>query len=109
MATLVIPVRNDLPAYEFRIDLESVTYTMRFRYNLRMQRWIMDLADGDGEDIIAGIPILINLDLLRQYSRSNLPPGTLFCVDYSGEEQNPDRERFGDSALLLYEESEEAT
>ena len=41
MATLVMPLVNDLPAYKFQITLEAKIYTFEFRYNERMDRWLM--------------------------------------------------------------------
>jgi hypothetical protein len=49
MAILEIPLRNDVPAYTFQIELEGVTYTLTVSFNARMNRWTMDVADSNGD------------------------------------------------------------
>lgn len=102
MSFFSVPARNDLPWYTFKITLSSVLYTLTFRYNTRMTRWIIDLSDATGNLIVAGIPLLILRDLLAQYSTLPLPPGSLFCIDDTNQETQPTRYSFGVDHTLIY-------
>lgn len=105
MALLELPIDDVLPAYTFQIDLEENLYLFTFRFNLRMNRWVMDIADEDEVVIIQGIKLLINQNLLRHYVMDNLPPGIFLLVDESGNDAQPDRFNFGNDVKLLYQES----
>jgi len=105
MAIIEIPVRSDIPAYSFQITLEGTVFTLRFRFNTRLDRWVMDVNDVDDLPIITGVPLLYGLPLLDRYKLSNLPLGQFVIIDETGEERNPPRDSFGEDFKLLYKES----
>lgn len=105
MAIREIPIRSDIPSYQFQITLEGVVYTMRFYFNTRLDRWIMDVSNVDGELIVAGIPLLVNLPLLDRFRDERLPPGRFILIDETGENRNPSRDSMGDDYKLLYQEA----
>lgn len=105
MAFLTIPIRNDIPAYRFQIELESVLYFMEFRYSERSERWFFDIYDSDENIIIGGIKILNNQDLTGRFKNQSLPPGTFFTFDESGNDAPPSRTNFGQDIVMLYRES----
>jgi len=100
-----IPARNDLPWYKFKITFEGTVYTLRFIFNTRMNRWILDIADSGDNDIICGLPILIERDIAGQYVIVGLPPGILFSRDNQTRVEQPSRYSFGMTHSLLYEDS----
>lgn len=102
MQTLVLPLRIDSPWYSFIITLSEVVFTLTFRYNSRMDRWIMDIADASGNDILAGIPLLILRDLTGQYVIDGLPPGTFYVVDSTNQNTQPSRDSWGVTHSLRY-------
>lgn len=102
MNFLVVPARNDLPWYKFKISLSSVIYTLRFRYNTRMQRYIIDIGDSANNPIIVGLPLLINRDVNGQYVLTGLPVGTLFATDDTNLDTQPSRNSFGNDHTLFY-------
>lgn len=106
MAILEIPVRNDLAAYEFRIVLESVTYFLRFSYNSRRSRWLMDIQNQDKEDVLVGIALLTDVDIRGLYKQEAIPPGLFLVFDTEGLQYNPEQFDLGNRVSLLYEESE---
>lgn len=108
MATLIIPVRADLPAYKFQIDLEAKLYTFKFRYNERMDRWVMDIADENENALLSGIAILTDWDLIGRFKNDALPPGTFLAMDESGERKYAAREDLGNDIKLFYIESDAA-
>lgn len=108
MAVVEMPVRNDLPDYQFKQELEGTVYTFNFRYNERFACWIMDISDETNENpIILGTPVQTDVDILSRFIFSELPPGQFICIDETGEQRNPDRDNFGIEVKLFYVESTE--
>lgn len=105
MATLQIPVRNDLPAYQMRVELDGELFELSFRYNLRMTRWIMDILDSEENPIVIGIPLLTNVDLFKRYKDERLPQGTMLLFEEQGLDDNAEREDLAQSHFLLYSEA----
>jgi hypothetical protein len=105
MTTLVIPVRSDFKSYSMKIELELVIYTLSFGYNTRRGRWYMDISDQAGNDILTGVPILINIPLCDQYIVNGLPPGRFIAIDQSGNNKIPGEDDLGNDVQIFYEES----
>lgn len=97
-----IPLRTDVFLYQFRITLTNVVYSMSLRYNGRMDRWILSIADIAGKPIISGIPLLINKDLLEQYPSLNVLAGKLIAIDVSQKFIQPTQFSFGNNNFLVY-------
>jgi len=103
---LQIPVRSDIPAYEFQITLEGRPYRLAFRYNKRRERWAMDIMNQQGDALLSGIPILVGMDLTSRFRVDGGPPGRFFVVDSSNQDLPPMDADFGNRVLLYYEEAE---
>lgn len=102
MATLEIPVRNDLPAYQFTLELDGLVYSFTFTFNDRMGKWIMDIGDEQGDPIVQGLPVFADWPLLDRFKDTRLPPGLLIFVDTTGNKVDPTREDFGDRVVGMY-------
>jgi hypothetical protein len=102
---LQIPVRSDIPAYEFQITLEGTPYRLSFRYNRRRERWAMDIKNQQGDSILSGIPILVGMDLTSRFRAEGGPPGRFFAVDSSNQDLPPTEADLGNRVLLYYEEA----
>lgn len=105
MAQIKIPTRNDFPSYSQRIELEGVIYNLSFRFNERMNRWIMDIQDQEENDILIGIVMLTSVPLLQQYIKEGLPPGDFILLHRDGTDTNAGRFDLGDAVQLFYAES----
>ncbi len=106
MALLQLPVSSGSGKYEFKTTLDSVKYTLAFRYNTRAGRWIMDIKTGGGVIIVAGIPLLAGCDFLAQFQAyDDLPHGNLFLLNLVDENESPDRDNLGTDVLLMYQEA----
>lgn len=97
-------IRNDLPAYTFKVDLTGVIFTVRVRYNTRMARWICDVADASDNDIINGLPLILDDNIyLRFAALAGLPVGQLVAIDNrNNAQEQPTRYSFGTTHSLLY-------
>lgn len=104
MATIELPVRSDVKAYNFTIELDSFLYTLRFRFNDRSGLWSMDIADSIDGDILNGVSLLTNIDLI-DVNKTLLPPGRFILIDETGEDRNPGENDLGNDIKLLYQEA----
>lgn len=108
MAVIEMPIRNDLPAYNFKQELEGSVFTFEFRYNERFACWIMDISDETGDTpIILGTPVQTDVDILSRFILAELPPGQFVVLDETGAQRDPDRDNFGIEVKLFYVESTE--
>ena len=105
MAILKIPIDSVQPDHKFQMELEGVIYTFRFKLNYRENRWTMDISDELGVLIVGGVAIVTNFPLLKQYKNRALPPGNMICLDLSDSGAEPIGDVFGNTHLLIYEES----
>ena len=105
MATIELPVRSDLPAFEFTLDLEEALYTLAFRWNDRKERWLMDIKDSNGADLLMGIVLLTDVNITDPYIIEGLPPGRFFVIDESGAGKNPGINDLGNDVKVFYLES----
>ena len=104
MTFYTIPVDSIFNWYTFNVTLSGVAYTLRFRFNTRSNRWIMDIADASNNDILNGMTMLINVDLTYNYRTaiSKLPPGQFFVIDNTGKNNQPTQYSFGTTHSLVY-------
>lgn len=105
MAFLLIPVRTDLPSYEFSLTLETVNYFFSFEWNERGQFWIMDILDQDENYLVAGVRMVTGIDLLSRFKNTSLPPGIFILDDSSGKGRDPSFFNFGTEIIFFYIES----
>lgn len=102
MSFQVIPVRSDLPAYDFKITLDGVVYNLGFTWSERSQLWTMDISDENEEPIAMGIRLFTATPISYIYEMDNFPEREFLVVDTAGENKNPGRDDFGSRVLLLY-------
>lgn len=62
-SNFLIPLNNI--AQTFVINLAGINYTLTSKWNDQMQSWILDLADGSGAMLAAGMPFITGADLLE--------------------------------------------
>lgn len=83
MAAFVIPCTPGLLDYSMSIKLSGSTYRLRFRWNSRQERWLMDIGDDAGL-ILSSLVLNVGIALFRRYQSTRLPPGDLIVVDTTG-------------------------
>ena len=67
------------------VVIDSVQYQLAFNWNGRGGFWSMDIADGAGTLLIAGLRLVMWYPLTLQYNIDGLPTGTFFLIDNSTE------------------------
>ena len=100
--SLLIPTRSDLPYFDLQVTLDSVTYTLTFRWNVRAAAWFVGVASEDGQTVytvgsrlVADFPFL-----LRRTGRQ--PAGWLLCADTSGQGLDPGIADLGTRCQVFY-------
>lgn len=106
MAFFQIPVRSDIDSYRFRTTLEGAIYLLKFRFNKRMDHWVMDIFDTDENPVIVGRPIMVQIDPFRIFVEEDLPPGNIIPVNLEELNVDPGIDDLGNKVLLFYEEIE---
>jgi hypothetical protein len=102
---VTIPVGNDVPWYFFTIGLSGVQYLLTFRFNVRMQRWLMDIADALGVPILSSLPLLLGQSLTGRFKGlAGVPVGDFYVFDDTspGQGNQPTRYSFGTTHSLWY-------
>lgn len=102
---LQMPVRSDLPAYTFQVELEGTLFTFDFEWNERSQSWAMGIADAAGTKLLSGIRVITGWPLIDRFQSAALPLGSLYCIDTSDENKDPGADDFGSRVQLIYRES----
>lgn len=98
MAVFEVPLDPTVPAFTMFTDLDGETFRFYFRWNGRVETWVFDLYDPEGEAVQKGVPLVLNQDLLIQNANRNKYAGTLMGVG-----EVPDRFNLGTDIKLYYE------
>ena len=101
-----IPTKSDQVDYNYNLDINGTTYFLRFRYNSRMARYMLDILDADKVIIIAGLPILSSVPTIEDYVDIRLPDGVILPFDVDGEQKNAEVEELGDRVRIYFEANE---
>ncbi len=93
-----------LGCYSQRTVLGSVSFLLTFRYNARMDRWLLDVADTNANLLVAGVPILGRWAGLHRFNGRipGLPRGYLAATDLTGMDRDPQEHTFGTDIPLFY-------
>lgn len=104
MASTVCPLYSDL-YYSYDIDLDSVNYTLTFRFNDRMNGYTLDIQDSEQNSIVSGMRLVPSFPLLREYSLSE-PAGYFYLVPYNSNQLFADADKGRElhmTHFLMYE------
>ncbi len=98
-----LPLRNDVPAFAFQNDLDGITYSFKFRYNSRMDRWAFDILTANNGPIVEGVIVLTGTSLLARFADGRLPAGDLFVLNKEDATASPGRNDLQENVFILYE------
>lgn len=103
MAVVQIPTRSDLDDWSLAVDLNGVGFGLRFVWNTRDSRWMMDIRDSAGAVLLTGIPVVVNQPLTLPHVGTDLPDGLLLAMDTSGEYREIiEKTDLGDRVKLVF-------
>ena len=69
------------PSLEQEITLEEVTYKFLYVWNTRGEFWTLTIKDIEENVILAGVRLVLNVELLQKYNHLAIPQGMLFIID----------------------------
>ena len=78
---LEIPIPLDTPLYEIRVELDGTSYTLRFDYSGKEDRWYLSIRLLDGAPVRRGLKVVAGWNVLRLCHTANRSPGVLFFSD----------------------------
>ena len=102
---IIIPTRNDLDYYTFKITLDGADFNFTFTWNTRSERWHFDLADSSNSPIVSGAPVLCGWLILGRFRDTRLPTGDFIFVNVDGTLTDPGRYDLGTTCNLYYVEA----
>lgn len=99
-----IPLRSDIPSYFQKVTLNEIVYTLSFRFNARMDNWIMDISSSAGITLLIGLPLVQGMPLTYRFvgRTANFPPGQFWIIDETEQGRDPDRDTLGQDIKLIY-------
>lgn len=98
MIEIPLPAYN--PWFDLTVILDNQAWSLEFQYNFLMGRFVFSVLSPDGNPVISGVPLEINIPLTFQYQNSSyeLPDGDFF---YIGDEP-PTPENLGIKGRLIF-------
>ena len=93
----------DLPAFSIEVEMDGAPYRLSLAWNARAAFWSLGLATSQGIDLVTGLRLVVDLDLLESYHTFGVPPGELFAVKPGGQGGELTRDDFAlGNAFLAY-------
>ncbi len=103
MSITVIPTSQTLSSYRERVQLDGVTFALRFRWNTRLESWFFDIEDKDGNVLVHARRVVIDWLILRQNRHTTgVPTGQVLAFDTTQRDIRPLNDDFGTRVLLAY-------
>lgn len=102
MAILEIPIIYDEKRFEIRTSLDDVEYIFYFYWVSRNERWNLDIKTSDGEDLLLGIVLNVDREILRQFTIDGLPTGKLVLFDTGLTHTECGEDDLGNRCKLIY-------
>lgn len=87
----------------FSIQLGSTTYSLTVTYrDIDDGGWLLDIADNDGNSLVAGIPLITGANLLAQYPDLGFEGGLWVQTDGANPDDVPTFDNIGTSSHLYF-------
>ncbi len=105
MATVIVPTRGDIGAYNFRVILDGDTFDLRVLHNAREDIWYLDIRDSSGVAIKDGLKLVSQMPVTARIVDDRRPQGELLALDTTGLDVDAAFDELGSRVLLVYEEA----
>lgn len=98
-----IPLSNQNPSFSFSSIIKGSTYFFSFKYNTRLELWMVSFKDASENVIVQGVPLFSNRALF-QYVPSGIPEVALTVYNTNGVNTDANRFNLGLEVKLIYAE-----
>lgn len=96
-----IPVVSDSFYYEFNTIINNSTYILRFYFNRRALKWMIDIKDENNNPIVMGLPILAGARITKRFVNEKLLDIKYLCsINKKDATQDPTETDFGINTFL---------
>ena len=92
-----IPLPSDKSLFDEAVELDGVSYTLRFSWNQRAARWFLTVEDTDGVHLTTGRKVCADMPFGR-----GILPGQLWTLSIGEGDDDPGLRDLGVRSLLLY-------
>lgn len=100
------PEQTDKPEIRFGAVLGGEQYDLKLTWLPCQSFWELEMVSQAGEQLLAGIKVTANVDMLQPYSDSRMPPGQLVCHDTDNKQADPTRNDWRERHRLVYVDPE---
>lgn len=88
MSYIVPTFQTTSARYILEAELATEVFRLRFTWNQRESSWYMDILDIDDNNIMLGVKLVANYQLLLQYkAMAELPKGDFIMMDLESSPQ----------------------
>jgi len=103
MASVIIPISVGVPDQQLQVELDSVTYTLRFVWNARANGWFVSLMDAEENPVLMGRRLVVSWPIWGRFvGRPLVPPGLFEAIDTSGQDLEAGLDDLGDRVQVMY-------
>ena len=102
MAIFKLPLSSESPKFRFNTELDGGNFIFSFRFNERVDRWVMSISDATETPLVMGIPILLGTVFYDQFKNPGLPKGRLFAINPESPNVEAGRDDLGKSVFIYY-------
>lgn len=90
------------------LSLSGATYVVAWDWNERDGAWAFSMDDPSGEPLVAGVRVVLNIDLLAYAPAGDRrPPYALVVVDPSEKGRHPGFDSLGSDVVVVYTEPDD--
>lgn len=90
-----LPIVADVPHFDFAVELDGVSYLIELAWNLRDLAWYLTLKTAEGEHLVSGRKLVVDMPAWNRFKDPRVPPGVLLAVDTAGSLEDPGLEDLG--------------
>lgn len=99
---LPAPQEPPIPDFTIGVDLDGVSYTLRFFWDPALERWYMRVLDDLNQNVLMGDTRVVADWPLYRSSPVRTPPGFLIARDTTGQGIPPSLSDLGGRVQLYY-------
>ena len=98
----IIPFK-DIAAFQQQITLDSVIFSIYFRWNALNKYWVMNILDRNEDPILLGVKVVTNFNLTYQFAAiAGMPKGDILCQNILGYWDTIQRFDMGQTNEIIY-------